>query len=383
MKAIAELPNEQRVGDGAGIGTILRQQRLRLAQDIGEVAARLRIRQAYLVAIEEGRFAELPGPTYAIGFVRSYADYLGLDTAQVVQQFKQQTAGGLDSRPELVFPSPVSEGRVPGGAILFLGLLLAAGAYGGWYYMSTQEASIAELVPALPDRLRAMVYGDAAPGGADDLVLPGESAVTAAAPAPVASAAVQEVVPPTEQEEPEHAAQQSPLPPPAATQESVAAVTPAPAAPPAATASIAMPPAAMPPAAPAPVTVALPPEPAAAAPAAAAAAVPPPAPPEVSAAVGDAPRVYGQTNLDSRIVLRAADDSWVQVREGEAVLLMRLMRKGDVFRVPNRPGLTLMTGSAGALEVTVDGKAVPPLGAIGAVRRDIALDAEKLLASAH
>ncbi len=58
----------------------------------------------------------------------------------------------------------------------------------------------------------------------------------------------------------------------------------------------------------------------------------------------------------------------------------RIFRPGDVYLVPNRPGLTLMTGNAGGLEVIVDGKMIAPLGPEGAVRRDIVLDPAKLLA---
>jgi len=61
-------------------------------------------------------------------------------------------------------------------------------------------------------------------------------------------------------------------------------------------------------------------------------------------------------------------------------VLTRIFRPGDVYLVPNRPGLTLMTGNAGGLEVIVDGKPIAPLGPVGAVRRDVVLDPAKLLA---
>jgi cytoskeleton protein RodZ len=72
--------------------------------------------------------------------------------------------------------------------------------------------------------------------------------------------------------------------------------------------------------------------------------------------------------------------SWIQVRDDidNRLLTTRLMRAGDTFRVPDRPGLKLLTGNAGALEILVDGEAVPPLGPIGAVRRDVALDIKRL-----
>ncbi|MEW5729099.1 MAG: DUF4115 domain-containing protein, partial [Pseudomonadota bacterium] len=108
-------------------------------------------------------------------------------------------------------------------------------------------------------------------------------------------------------------------------------------------------------------------------------------PAETAAAPAPSPaeaKVIGQENTGARIVLKAAaDDCWVQVREMDGQLLLsRLLRKGDSYMVPDRPGLTLMVGNAGALEIAVDGKPVPSLGAPGQVRRDIRLDPEKLAA---
>jgi cytoskeleton protein RodZ len=78
----------------------------------------------------------------------------------------------------------------------------------------------------------------------------------------------------------------------------------------------------------------------------------------------------------SRVVLTAvSDDCWIQIREMDGRLLTsRLLRKGDVYDVPNRAGLTLTVGNAGALKIAVDGKALPFLGAKGQVRRNVNLD---------
>ncbi len=104
-------------------------------------------------------------------------------------------------------------------------------------------------------------------------------------------------------------------------------------------------------------------------------------PPPPVATPAHVPRVYGRGNADSRIEIRATQESWVQVTSvDDELLLTRKLYPGDVYRVPNRSGLILMTGNAGALEIAVDGKPAPPLGPLGEVRRDIPLDAEKLLA---
>jgi cytoskeleton protein RodZ len=95
------------------------------------------------------------------------------------------------------------------------------------------------------------------------------------------------------------------------------------------------------------------------------------------------PTVYGEENADARIVLKASQDAWVQVRDREGnLLLTRVLRVGDSYRVPNQADLTLLTGNAGGLEISVDGSQLPALGPVGAVRRNIPLDAEALRSGA-
>jgi len=79
------------------------------------------------------------------------------------------------------------------------------------------------------------------------------------------------------------------------------------------------------------------------------------------------------------VVLRARQDSWVQVvGPGSEGLLTRVLKGGDIYLVPNRKGLLLQTGNAGGLEVEVDGRVLRPLGTAGEIRRNVSLDAETL-----
>jgi cytoskeleton protein RodZ len=81
----------------------------------------------------------------------------------------------------------------------------------------------------------------------------------------------------------------------------------------------------------------------------------------------------------TRIVLRAKSDAWMQVRDrGGQVLLNRVLHAGDTWAVPVRANLLLTTGNAGGTELLVDGAATPPLGAPGAVRRDLPLDPDQI-----
>src|SRR5271155_3911329 len=70
----------------------LRGRRIECGLEVEYVAQILKIRPAVLIAIENGRFYELPGPAYAVGVVRSYATYLGLDAEALVVRFKSETS---------------------------------------------------------------------------------------------------------------------------------------------------------------------------------------------------------------------------------------------------------------------------------------------------
>jgi cytoskeleton protein RodZ len=89
-----------------------------------------------------------------------------------------------------------------------------------------------------------------------------------------------------------------------------------------------------------------------------------------------------QSDADGRIVLRAIGDCWIEVRDGSgAVILTRLLQAGESYQVPKEGNLTLLAGNAGGLQIEVDGRKLAPLGAKGAVLRNIALNPESLLKS--
>ncbi|WP_160000170.1 DUF4115 domain-containing protein, partial [Roseomonas sp. 18066] len=82
----------------------------------------------------------------------------------------------------------------------------------------------------------------------------------------------------------------------------------------------------------------------------------------------------------SGVVLRAIDNSWVQIRDSRTgrVLLNRTLQPRETFEVPNQPGLVLSTGKAEALSIELDGAATQVLANQVGVRRDISLDPERL-----
>ncbi|MGQ0664483.1 MAG: RodZ domain-containing protein [Pseudomonadota bacterium] len=319
----------------AGVGEVLRAARLKHNLSLREVSARLRIRRVFLAAIEDGRFEDLPGRTYAVSFVRAYAGLLGLDRQEIVRGFKSEAAG-IDRPSELVFPRPIRESRLPGGSALLISLFVAVAGYGSWYYTTLSERTPIPRVASVPERLATMVERPVASSSSQ-----AEAAmITVPAPAPARPAADALTGPPSTPE-----AADSPVDAPAASRA------------PRGTEVAALP------------------------------APPRPGPgeetgiPSPPAEVSYQPRVFGDTGTDVRIVIRAAGESWVQVRNpAYNVIFTRIMRQGDVYRVPNQVGLLLNTGSAGVLDIRVDDRPAPPIGRPGFVRRDVALDPGRLLA---
>ena len=103
--------------------------------------------------------------------------------------------------------------------------------------------------------------------------------------------------------------------------------------------------------------------------------------PEVPVDTSYVPKAYGRSNLDARVVITAVDDSWVQIQGPDnELLLTRILHPGDTYRVPDRPGLLMVTGNAGGLQIQVDDAPAPALGPLGVVIRNIALDPDRLLA---
>lgn len=70
------------------IGETLRERRMALKVDIQEVEEATKIRAKYLRALENGEYGLLPGSAYVKSFLRTYADYLGLDSRDLVDRYR-------------------------------------------------------------------------------------------------------------------------------------------------------------------------------------------------------------------------------------------------------------------------------------------------------
>ena len=263
------------------VGEILRRTRTHYGQSLLQIEGVLRIRASQLDALEKGDISQLPGRVYAIGFVRSYSEYLGLDGDKMVQLFKDQSVG-KQKRPSLSsFPVPASESKVPNifiiGSCIF-GVLVLIGFVS---FLMFPEAKKNE-IPTVPEELTKSQLNEA--------------------PSLVAG-------------QPETA----------------------------------------------------------------------PAQPSTGDVAGEtAPVVAEPPKPSNRVTLEIVDSSWVEVRNasGEAIL-RQVLKSGDIYLVPNEPGLLMATGNAGGIKIKVDGKEIGALGQTGQIKRKVSLDPSALLSAAN
>jgi cytoskeleton protein RodZ len=314
MSTVTPLVTEPPAAERAGAD--LKAARERLGLSLQDVAFTLRIRQPHLEALEEGRISLLPGNAYALAFVRTYANALGLDAEEMVRRFRTEAAE-FGRRTELVFPVPMPERGVPAGAVLLLGMVLAVGAYAGWYRLSGEGRLPAETVTAIPERLAPLAEQALPPPPTVDASGTAVPKIVLADPATPGMLT-------------------NPAPPVMAISPSSAAAAQLPFRPSddPAMASLSSTPAAVTPA---------------------------PAPDS------------------NRVVLHASADAWLMVKDrGGAVVLNRTLKAGETWPVPPRTDLLLTTGNAGGTDILVDGAATPSLGGSGAVRRDLLLDPDQI-----
>ena len=318
------------------VGFDLRAARLRRGDEIAQVSRALKIRKDHLDALENDRLEDLPGKTYAIGFVRSYARHLGLDDAQYVERFKREVSGRADDHHREPAPIHQDERHLPYGWRVIAGVVAIVLIWGG-YHLLTNNGETNQPVPPAPVLTASKPVAKPAP---QPVVAPPQTAV----PSPAADSAPQPASNDPAQQ------QASALPPPAAGSKTPATSYARPGATPLSNASAA-------PAAPAPQAQ----------------------PASATIAPGAAGQVYGAQNSNPRVVLRARGDTTLTVKgpDGQTMLNRRL-KSGDSYQVPNMPGLTMATNDAGAVEVDVDGISLGRTGTAQQVVGRVSLDPQSL-----
>lgn len=335
------------------LGDVLRRMREKRGDDLQYIADYLCIRRNFLELLESSRYSELPADAYVIGFLRSYANYLGIDGKEAIDRYRREMSGRRN-KPALSLPTPISEGRTPSAIIMVGAAVAALLLYILWYALSSGDRSAVTVPPALPSSPVVETTNPLAGSQTEAAVAPSVSSnPTIIAPPPAdAGIMLSSAAPPAT----------TPMPvPPAATTSTMAtssATVPAasneakpaaPVVPPATTSADALNKAQVQQLAP---------------------QTPPASPPTEPPA----------TDKASRITVRAVQSSWILITNSSGQAIFdRVMKPGEVFSVPNKPGLSLTTGNGSGVILTLDGADMPKLATgVSHVMRNIPLDAEHL-----
>jgi cytoskeleton protein RodZ len=325
---------EREASPGRAVGRLLRDQREALGHSVADVAQRLRIRPAFIDAIESGRFDQLPGAAYVPAFLRAYATHVGLDPQKVLSAY--QLSGAVPIERPVALPAaafPMVERRAPLGLAVLTVILVVAAGYGVWRYLPVEQVTVAEKVPPVPDRLMASQPAEA----------PAIPAADTAAARPAAPADIWPTTKP------------APAKPEAPKTDSVAAPATGTVAPASGTApaSGAAPAPGATPAAVAPQTAAVPPAPPPApapyvspytTPGQAQAAQPPAQPPaapstavptQEATARGEPPRLDAAAPVKRDTLVSVKANSWVELRGPNGdVLAQTYVRAGESYTIP-------------------------------------------------
>src|SRR4051812_27764815 len=186
MKRLSQF--EAAHGESARLGAELRDARMALGLSIEDLAQSLRIRRVYLAALEEGRVRDLPAPAHAVGFVRPYARSLGLDENDVVRRFREASGPNVARKTDLIFPEAVPDRGVPAGAVILVGVVLALGAYVGWYQWSGSGTRTVDAVPLPPPAIEQALREGSPPEAAPQPPSAPNPTNANAAPVPVVPA---------------------------------------------------------------------------------------------------------------------------------------------------------------------------------------------------
>ena len=148
------------------VGARLRQRRKELGLTLPELETKTRVRLSFLQSLEEDRFDGFPGDAYLFGFLKNYAEALGLPAAELMAELRSQIGAdsGFTEIPPLVadpFLAQPSRSRLPlrRFAVAFVAVLLLAGLvflawrYGPWQSSGTEvrlAAPVTESRPSIP-----------------------------------------------------------------------------------------------------------------------------------------------------------------------------------------------------------------------------------------
>ncbi|MGN0912783.1 MAG: helix-turn-helix domain-containing protein [Alphaproteobacteria bacterium] len=284
------------VDEAQNVGELLRNTRLKKGKTLGDVSKDLCIRKFYLEAIENLSAKDLPPVPYGLGFVRSYAEYLGLNSPRIVQAYRQavyaeqeneEDTGSEENTPPVEYAGPNLRHVIIGlvGVVLIFAVWRGVSSY-------NQEKQLAEEKEIVQNDVvpEPVIIEENEPALADMGLEDVEAEKTEADAEPAAAEKTAEKEPvKTEAENVKAAEKNEPAAQPEAEETKTAAAEPAAATP-------------------------------------------------------------------TKIRISFAGPSWLELKQGDKVLLSGIYSKGFKYDVPNERGIIVSVGRYYNVDFYVDGK---------------------------
>ncbi len=332
--AVSETPendSDKTLNNDGRIGTMLRETRLKRGEELEDIARILRIRKIYLEAIENSNYAEIPEAPYGQGFVRSYAEYLGLNAVRMSQLFKEETEAGRQNDTMYVL-EPQAEADIPGRKYILVSLLALALIYAAWLFYTSAgnddtsvEAPVSEAAEEVSSSsddypLKIEDFNNVSASGSESDSSETENKAETDVPSAEPEALpVIEIDSSAQTNSPqvhvsEGSFEEASVPSPAQS-EAVPADK-----------------------------VAEPSQPAET-PAADNNAEPQPSPTEI--------------DTDAKVLIKVKKEAWIEAKNADKLYISKVVDKGFTYRVPDEPGMIISIGRYDAADVYVNGKLTP------------------------
>jgi len=134
-------PVKETEDDGIVKGTVgyeLRKAREKKKKDLQKIASQLRIRASFLEALEKSQYNAFPGQAYAFGFLRTYSDFLGLDTDTLIMRYRDERSFLKPEKIDMPIPPEKTE-LLPSARYLFWAVLCIAFVWAFWYFLTYSQ----------------------------------------------------------------------------------------------------------------------------------------------------------------------------------------------------------------------------------------------------
>ena len=122
------------------VGKQLMEERRARKVRLQSIADELCISKSYLQALENEDWDNLPPKVFAIGFLRTYSDYLGLDTDDLVHRSRDHAAEP-EKTVDVHLPQMIHESRMPAGGVLFAATSALISVVFGWSVLTAQTVA--------------------------------------------------------------------------------------------------------------------------------------------------------------------------------------------------------------------------------------------------